>query len=114
MANVLLKLLVEDNIDLYYPRTPKTLTIVTQWQLVFIEEVYLQIIKQTINNVKGDDKVLLYLKLLSIIATYIPTGNNLFYPILNYLNQKIQTDQNKEIVRYCKFSFCRIVRGNLK
>jgi hypothetical protein len=53
----LLTLLTEDNVDPYFKRQFPYQRVVSQWQLILIEETYLQVAKQTINNLKGEEKV---------------------------------------------------------
>jgi hypothetical protein len=51
---------------------------------------------------------------MAILASYVPIGKRLFYPMLNFFMNKILFEQNPELQLLEKFIFCRLVRENLK
>lgn len=71
------------------------------------DEIYLQLIKQSTNNLNMSSHIEV-LKLMSIIGSLItPSANNLM-AILNYLYEKIKKENNQKIISLCKFCFVRI------
>jgi hypothetical protein len=51
---------------------------------------------------------------MSILASYVPVGPKLFYPLLNLLLKRRQVSENADVQRGLKFVFGRLLRENLK
>lgn len=71
------------------------------------DEVYLQLIKQSTNNLSLNSHIEV-LKLMSIVGSLITPSANNFMAILNYLYEKVQKEENQKIISLCKYCFVRI------
>jgi hypothetical protein len=51
---------------------------------------------------------------MAILASYVPIGTKLFYPMLNFLQSRTVNTANQEVISMSKFVLSRLVRENLK